>query len=273
VNFCGIDVGSVSAQAVLMRDGQLVAGSNLPVRPSPVDSAAAVLEALLAEAGLPAETNRRTVATGYGRQQVEAAGLADTNLSEISCHAAGAHLLRPATRTVVDVGGQDAKVIRVSNDGGLEDFVMNDKCASGTGRFLEAMSRALGVSVEELGPLSFGASRRLELASRCSIFCETEVHHHLQRATAAADLAAGINRAIAGRIAALARRVGVAAEVMMTGGVAKNEGVRVALERRLQLRLVRCPVEPQLVGALGAAVLAARPESAGAADGRRGAAP
>jgi predicted CoA-substrate-specific enzyme activase len=258
--FCGVDVGSLTAQAVVLQGGRVLGARSIRVKPSPVDSARAVIGDLFTACDLTREAVTRTVATGYGRQTLEERGLADANISEISCHGTGAHHLLPSVRTIIDIGGQDAKVIRVDEHGGIVDFVMNDKCASGTGRFLELMSRTLGVELEELGELARGARRIEELTSRCSIFCETEVLHALQRGVDRRDLAAGITRAIGERAAALARRLGIEPETTMSGGVAKNAAVRVELERLLNLRLLACPADPQIVGALGAAVLAAQGE-------------
>jgi predicted CoA-substrate-specific enzyme activase len=256
--FCGIDVGSLTAQAVLLEGEQLRGWASRRVLPGPAASAAAVTQELFASSGVHPGQVRATVATGYGRQRLQEQGLARANVSEISCHGAGARWLLPSVRTIIDIGGQDAKVIRVDGRGEVEDFVMNDKCASGTGRFLEVMSRVLEVPLEQLGPLSFSASRPQDLTSRCSIYCETEVLHCMQRGVDRADLAAGINRAIGERVAALARRIDRPAELTMTGGVAKNTAVRAELERLLDVRLLPCPEDPQIIGALGAAVHAQR---------------
>jgi predicted CoA-substrate-specific enzyme activase len=255
---CGIDVGSLTAQAVLLQGDTIRAFESIRALPGPLESARAVTGAALAAGGLSAADLAFTVATGYGRTRVQEHGLAQANVSEISCHGAGARLLLPGVRTVIDIGGQDAKVIRLDRAGELSDFVMNDKCASGTGRFLEAMSRTLGVPLDRLGSLALAARAPVKLSARCSIFCETEVLHHMQRGLELADLAGGVTAAMAERVAALARRLGLEPAVTMTGGVAKNAGVGRALERLLGLRLTPCPVDPQLVGALGAARLAAR---------------
>ena len=259
---CGIDVGSLTAQAVLLDGEQLVGAASRRVLPGPAASAEAVTAELFAATGVERSLVRRTVATGYGRQELERLGLAQANVSEISCHGAGAQRLLPQVRTIIDIGGQDAKAIRVDARGEVQDFVMNDKCASGTGRFLEVMCRVLEVPLEQLGPLSLSARAPHRLTSRCSIFCETEVLHCLQRGVDRADLAAGINRAIGERVAALARRIDRPPEATMTGGVAKNTAVRAELERILGLRLLPCPEDPQIVGALGAAVHAQRMEGA-----------
>jgi len=256
--FVGIDVGSLTAEAVLVCDDRLIGHSRIGVRPHPVASAREVCETLFQQNGVRLEQVDFAVSTGYGREQVQAAGMAGDNISEISCHAFGAHCLVPEVRTVVDIGGQDAKAIRVGPAGELEDFVMNDKCAAGTGHFLELMSRALDVPLEELGPLGMRARRPAEMSSRCSIFVETEVIHYLQRGVAREDVAAGINQAMAGRVASLVKRIKPQPALVMTGGVAKNIGVRTEIERRLRLRVTTLKLDPQLVGAYGAAMLARR---------------
>ena len=253
---CGLDLGSLTAQAVLVdiAAGVVVAAHSQRARPSPMDSAAQLLAAVLGKAGLDQAAVGRVVATGYGRQRLVEQGVAQDHVSEISCHGAGAGFMLPGARTVIDIGGQDAKVIRLGPGGGLEDFVMNDKCASGTGRFLEVMARCLGVELEALGPLALGSADAVPLSARCSIFCETEVLHHLQRGETPASLAAGVCRAMAQRVAALVRRLDPIPPLTMTGGVAKNEAVRRELERLLGAKLTALDMDPQLMGALGAAL-------------------
>ncbi|MBW2454115.1 MAG: 2-hydroxyglutaryl-CoA dehydratase [Deltaproteobacteria bacterium] len=260
--FGGIDVGSLTAQAVLLEDGKLLAFHNIRVRPNPVDSARAVWSTLLEQRGVAEGTVKRCVATGYGRDQIQAAGLAQDNMSEISCHGMGAWSVMPSLRTLIDIGGQDAKAIRVGPAGEMINFAMNDKCASGTGRFLEVMARSLQVELGELGPLAMKAREPVALSSRCSIFCETEVLHFRQRGVVPADIAAGVTRAMAERVAALARRGGLEPEVSMSGGVAKNLAVRTELERLLGVRMLTCPVDPQVIGALGAAIFASKGQGA-----------
>jgi predicted CoA-substrate-specific enzyme activase len=256
VLFGGIDVGSLTAQAVVLKNGEIVGCASIGVKPNPLDSARSVLMEVLEKTGLEPGDLGFTVSTGYGREQVQKEGFSQANVSEITAHGKGAHWLLPSVRTVIDIGGQDAKVIRVNERGDLEDFVMNDKCAAGTGRFLEVMARTLGVGLEELGPLSFQARNPLELSTRCSIYCETEVLHYLQRGADKADIAASVNRTMAERVMALVRRVGAQKDITMTGGVAKNVAVRKELERLLGTRLVEYRVDSQIVGALGAALVA-----------------
>jgi (R)-2-hydroxyacyl-CoA dehydratese activating ATPase len=257
----GIDVGSLTAEAVAVDQGRVVASTRISVRPDPVDSATAVLadlEETLRARGSTGQAVGQRVVTGYGRERIIEAGLAQRQVSEISCHGFGAFCAAPKVRTIIDIGGQDAKVIRVDDRGELQDFAMNDKCAAGAGHFLELMSRTLEVSLDELGPLALGARRAVEMSSRCSIFIETEVIHSLQRGVTRAELAAGVCAAMAERVVSLVRRVGVAPAVAMTGGVAKNSAVRREVEKRLALRLVDFTLDPQLIGAYGAAMLAQR---------------
>lgn len=254
--FGGIDVGSLSAQAVILKDNAIFSYGSIRVKPNPVESATTAMEIALKEKGLTFKDIDYCVSTGYGRDKLQSEGLAQDNMSEISCHGKGAHWVLPQVRTIIDIGGQDAKVIRVDAEGELENFVMNDKCAAGTGRFLDVMSKTLGIPVEELGPLSFQAKTVIEMSNRCSIFCETEVHHYLQRGATLADVAAGVNKTMAGRVMALVRRVGLEKEVTMSGGVAKNPAVRKELEKVMNTRMLTYSVDSQIIGALGAAIYA-----------------
>jgi predicted CoA-substrate-specific enzyme activase len=250
----GCDVGSLSAEAVILEDGTILGSRIILVRPTAEQSAKEVMEGLLGELGLCHDDIAFTVATGYGRETIP---FADGNISEISCHAKGAQSLLPDIRTVIDVGGQDCKAIKVGADGGVEDFVMNDKCAAGTGRSLELNAEALGVEVSQLGPLSLEATDAPVITSQCSIFTELEIMHLLMEGTSTSDVAAGINQAMARRVKMLVGRVGVRSEVGMTGGVSKNIGVLGCLEEMLQTEFVEFPQDPQIIGALGAALFAA----------------
>lgn len=265
----GIDIGSLTAQAVLIgvsnpnqsgRGPSPFLAKSIPVKPNPLDSARAVMEEILHENGLDWKDLDYCISTGYGREKIVEEGMANANVSEISCHATGAFTLDPGVRTVIDIGGQDAKVIRIDERGKLMNFVMNDKCAAGTGRFLEVMSRTLGISLQDLGGVALKARSRVDLSARCSIFAETEVLHFLQRGIDTSALAAGICRSMAERVMALVRRVGVENDVMMTGGVAKNPAVKRELERMIGKRMVEPKIDPQIVGAYGAAVLAMKQE-------------
>ncbi len=253
--FGGTDVGSLTAQAVVLQDGKIMGYRNIRVLPNPVDSAKKVMGELLRNLGLK-QDDVIIFSTGYGREKLVEAGFAKEHVSEISCHGRGAYWLNPSVRTIIDIGGQDAKVIRIDGNGNLVNFVMNDKCAAGTGRFLEIQAKALGLSLDELGEMTFKAENPVAITARCSIYAETEVIHFLQRGTSREDIAAGVNRSMAERIYYLARRVGVEREATLTGGVAKNRGVRYELERILGVKFIDLGVDPQIVGALGAAIFA-----------------
>ncbi|MGE5190400.1 MAG: acyl-CoA dehydratase activase [Gemmatimonadota bacterium] len=251
--FAGIDVGSLSTDVVLLdRRGRVAAAVVVATGASTRKACAEALGRALGEAGGTEPDVAFTVATGYGRDGVSSAGL---RVTEITCHARGARHLFPEARTVLDIGGQDSKVIRLSSEGKVIDFAMNDKCAAGTGRFLEVMARALDMDLEEMGPRSLQSKRALAVSSMCTVFAESEVISLIAAGAAPEDIAAGIHAAVADRVAALAERVGMGPPAVMTGGVAKNPGARKALEDRLGLSLL-VPAEPQATGALGAALIA-----------------
>jgi predicted CoA-substrate-specific enzyme activase len=250
----GCDVGSLTAEAVLLEDGAILGSEIMLVRPTAEQSARDVMEKLLDRLNLSYDDVAFAVATGYGRETIP---FANANLSEISCHAKGAHFLVPSIRTVIDVGGQDCKAIRVGADGSVDDFVMNDKCAAGTGRSLELNSEALGVEVSELGPLSLESNEAIVITSQCSIFTELEIMHLLMEGRSTSDIAAGINQAMARRVKMLAGRVGIKSDVGITGGVSKNVGVVKILQETLNTEFVEFPEDPQVMGALGAALFAA----------------
>lgn len=253
--FAGCDVGSLTAEAVLLDDGGIVGAAIMNVRATPTESASAVMEQALCAANRTAAHITSCYSTGYGRFSIP---FAAKNVSEISCHGLGAHWVNPHVRGVIDIGGQDCKVIRVDPRGRITDFVMNDKCAAGTGRSLEILSAAIGVSLSDLGPLSLRSSKPVRITNKCSLFMELEVLGALVAKKRIRDIAAGINDAVAGRVASLARSVALPKECAITGGVSKNAGVVRRLEERLDLRFVPLSVDPQLIGALGAALFARR---------------
>jgi predicted CoA-substrate-specific enzyme activase len=253
--FGGTDVGSLTAQAVVLEDKRIIGFKNIRVTSNPVESARKAMGELLKELGLSSD-EVVIFSTGYGRERVVEAGFARDHVSEISCHGKGAFWLNPTIRTVIDIGGQDAKVIRVDSSGNLINFVMNDKCAAGTGRFLEIQANALGLNLSELGDMTFRAENPVAITARCSIYAETEVLHFIQRGFRREEIAAGVNKSMAERIYYLARRVGVEREATITGGVAKNRGVRRELEKILGVKFVDLGVDPQIIGALGAALFA-----------------
>jgi predicted CoA-substrate-specific enzyme activase len=250
----GCDVGSLTAKAVVMRDDKILGFEIIQSRSVAVRSAAEVMDRLLEKLDLSYEKIDCCVSTGYGRNIVP---FAHDNVSEISCHGRGARWLVPTVRTVIDGGGQDCKAIRVDEEGILEDFRVNTKCAAGAGRALELMAESLGVDVSQLGPLSLVATEPVVLQNPCCIITEIEIRHLILEGRHSADIAAGINDITARRILNLARNLGIKYEIGITGGIAKNIGVVACLERALKKKLVRFPEDPQLIGAIGAAVFAA----------------
>lgn len=248
----GIDVGSTASKCVIMKDGQeIVANSLVPVGTGTSGPARAIAE-VLDNAKMTREQMDFVLATGYGRNSLD--GLADLQMSELSCHAKGATYLFPDVHTVVDIGGQDVKVIEIEN-GMMKNFVMNDKCAAGTGRFLDVMARVLEVRVEDLGDLGDKSTKEIGISSTCTVFAESEVISQLAVGTDKCDIIAGIHRSVAGRVSGLCNRVGVRDRVVMTGGVAQNHGIVKALENQLGHEISTSPLT-QYNGALGAALFA-----------------
>jgi len=248
----GLDIGSTSGEALILDGDEIVAWSIVDTGYNSRRAAAHALEQALALTDLSQDQLTQIVATGYGRVAVD---FADRQVTEISCYARGIHHLFPAVQTVIDIGGQDSKVVAVGPGGRPSDFCMNDKCAAGTGRFLEVMARALQLELEELGPCALRAPRAADISSTCTVFAESEVITLVAEGVDRAEIVAGICRAIARRVGAMARQVGVRPPVAIAGGVAKNVGVVRALEEVLGERLI-VPQEPQIVGALGAALVA-----------------
>ncbi|MBQ7507171.1 MAG: 2-hydroxyacyl-CoA dehydratase [Lachnospiraceae bacterium] len=250
----GIDSGSTSTNAVLINEKlEILDFRVIRTGAKSIESAEAVLKSVLKNAGLQRSDISRIISTGYGRVSIP---FADKNITEITCHGKGAHFLFPEVRTILDIGGQDSKAIRLNEKGEVADFVMNDKCAAGTGRFLEAMARTLELSIEELGPVSLRSREVVEISSMCTVFAESEVISLIALNKEQADIAAGVHRAIANKAMTLLRKTGLIPSFCMTGGVAKNPGVIHALEQQLGEKLL-IPEEPEIVGALGAALLGA----------------
>lgn len=261
----GCDVGSLTGKLVILEvddedttNIEIIATAIVPTRVKPQITSNDVLEKALSQCKNPNVKSKDDidfiVGTGYGRIRIP---FANKNISEISCHGKGAFWLDPSIRTIIDIGGQDCKVIRLDDNGNLEDFTMNDKCAAGTGRFLEIMAGALELELSELGPLSLKSDRPEKITSQCSVFAESEVISLLGDGKEVINIAAGIVQSIASRINSLVNRVGLKKELTMTGGVSKNVGVRREIERRLDLKLRKYTlIDPQLVGALGAALFA-----------------
>jgi predicted CoA-substrate-specific enzyme activase len=248
----GIDIGSTSGEALILDGDEVLAWSIVDTGYNSRKAAAQALDEALAQADLSRDQLDSIVATGYGRVAVE---FADRQVTEISCYARGIHYLFPQVQTVIDIGGQDSKVVAVGPAGRPLDFAMNDKCAAGTGRFLEVMARALQLELTDLGPSALHARHAADISSTCTVFAESEVITLVAEGVDREDIVAGLCRSIARRVGAMARRVGVEPPVAFAGGVAKNVGVVRALEEVLGEGVI-VPEEPQIVGALGAALLA-----------------
>lgn len=258
--FAGVDVGSTETKAVVLDgDGALLGTACLATGADLADAARRSLEEARERAGVSARALAFTVGTGYGRFRV-AAG--DLQVSEISCHARGARHLLPGARTVLDMGGHDTKAIRVGDRGEVLDFCMNDKCAAGTGRFLEAAAAALGLRLDQLGARALRARRAVPISTTCTVFAEAEVLCWVGRGRPIGEVLRGVHEAIASRAVSLLARVGVEPEVALTGGVARNRAMVAALEAALGRRLLVSP-SAQLAGAIGAALFAREAHAAG----------
>ena len=249
----GIDIGSITAKAAVVDNGKIVGTKVMFTGYNAEAVGLKVYEELLAEAGLEKSSLSKIVSTGYGRNSVK---FADKSFTEIMAHAAGAHFLDSKVRTIIDIGGQDSKAIVLDDRGKVKNFVMNDKCAAGTGRFLEVMARALEVNLDEFGAMSLQSAQPAKISSLCTVFAESEVISLIARGEKRMDIIAGIHESIAVRVSAMLARVGVNEPVMITGGVARNTGVVAALSNKLGVQITVSPYAQQN-GALGAAVLAA----------------
>jgi len=246
----GIDSGSATTKAVLVNDGRIAAQVVLPTAFDFLSAAEKAYKNVLAIAGVEEDNVKGVYATGYGRNSIK---FANKTISEITAHTKGVYHLYPDVNGIIDIGGQDSKVISV-NDGKVTDFLMNDKCAAGTGKFLEYTARALEVPIEEFGLLALVSKTPASITSMCTVFAETEAISLRARGFTKEDIAAGLIESIARRVAVMARQVGLKQNVAFVGGVAKNAGIKVALEKELGISLY-VPPEPQVTGALGASLL------------------
>ena len=248
----GIDIGSITAKAAIFADGKIVATKVIFTGYNAELAGQKVYDEVLANAGLDKTAINKIVSTGYGRN---AATFADKSFTEIMAHAAGAHYINPLIRTIIDIGGQDSKAILLDDKGKVKNFVMNDKCAAGTGRFLEVMARALEVNLDDFGTISQKSQSPSKISSLCTVFAESEVVSLIARGEQRQDIIAGIHESIAARVASMTSRIGLTEPVMITGGVAQNGGVVRALENKLGMKVEVSP-QAQVNGAIGAAILA-----------------
>lgn len=253
--FIGVDIGSVATKVVILRKNEKIKIVGFKIAPTGSNGslvAEKLINELLNENSLKKDDIKRILATGYGRISVN---FTDLTKTEISCHAKGAKFAFPNTKTIIDIGGQDSKAIKLNSNGNVVDFVMNDKCAAGTGRFLEVMSHALQVELKDFGKYHLESRNSVEISNICTVFAESEVISLISEGVDKKDIIKGINYSIAKRAVSLLKRVGVEEEVTMTGGVAKNRGVVASLEDLLKVK-VNIPEQPEIMGALGAALYA-----------------
>ena len=248
----GIDVGAATAKAVILNGTRILSSHVLPTGDSVTTAAESVIQATLDAAGLSLENLDYVIATGYGRRAV---GFADEVITEISCHAKGVNMLIPQARTVIDIGGQDSKMIEIDEDGNIANFAMNDKCAAGTGRFLEVMAKVLNADIADIGLLSLEGSDPCQISNTCTVFAESEMVALRAEGKRREDILAGIHSAMAHRVAIMGGAIGFRDQVVFTGGVARNVGMKKALQDRMG-KEVLVPENPQIVGALGAAIIA-----------------
>ena len=248
----GIDIGSSSSKAVILKDGKEVISSAVIQVGTGTSGPERVMEKVFEDIDLTPENIRFTVATGYGRFSVEKA---DKQISEISCHAKGIFFLHPEARTIIDIGGQDAKAIRLDAKGNIGQFVMNDKCAAGPGRFLDVMSRVLEIPLSEMGNVHFDATEWAFVSSTCTVFAESEVISLLSQGVSRENIVAGVHQSVASKACSLVYRVGMNDDIVMCGGVAQNPGAVDAIRKQLNKPVIVAD-NPQVTGALGAALFA-----------------
>jgi predicted CoA-substrate-specific enzyme activase len=253
----GVDVGSTQTKAVIMEEGAgRVARALVGTGANVIKAAENAFHLACREAALDPRDVGFVVSTGYGRYKIT---FGNAQMTEISCHARGASYIFPTTRTVIDMGGQDAKAISIGADGQVLDFVMNDKCAAGTGRFLANAADVMGISLDEVGPLSLEGTRPVKLTTVCTVFVESDILSYLSMGKKPSDILRGVHLAIAKRTVSLARRVEIEPEITMTGGVARNLGMVQALEEVLETKLKVSP-DAHYIGAIGAAIFALEKE-------------
>jgi predicted CoA-substrate-specific enzyme activase len=249
---CGVDIGAATAKAVILKEDTMLSFSITPTGSDVLRAAKSVTQDALQKSGLSMGDLEYVISTGYGRRAVPFRNKA---MTEIICHAAGVSWMVPEARTVIDIGGQDSKVIGLGEDSHVSNFIMNDKCAAGTGRFLEVMAGVLDIGINDMGPISLQGQDPCAISSTCTVFAESEMVTLRAQGKTRENIIAGIHKAMARRVAIMGNTVGFKKEVVFTGGVAKNVGMKKALEEEIKLEIM-VPDEPQIMGALGAALLA-----------------
>jgi predicted CoA-substrate-specific enzyme activase len=249
----GIDIGSTTTKAVLLNQDLKIIGFSLkPTGANNRETAKNVFYETLNQSGIQREHVFKIYTTGYGRENIP---FADKHITEITCHAMGIHSFFPAAKTIIDIGGQDTKGIQIDKAGKVQNFVMNDKCAAGTGRFLDVMARALNIKVDALTDLAQQSTKIVKISSMCTVFAESEVVSLVAKGVPASDIIKGIHDAVAERSTIMLKRLNVMEPIAMSGGVAKNKGLVLCLEAKLGAA-IKIPELPQFIGAVGAATLA-----------------
>lgn len=252
---CGVDIGARSIDIVFFDGERVVASSVTETGAFPRENACAAFNALLQLAGVKRSGITRTLATGYGRNYFE--GM-DRTVTEIICHAAGVSFLFPGVRTIIDIGGQDSKMIQVGEQGKVLNFIMNDRCAAGTGKFIEMVASMMHLSLEEIGPMALKTRENCEISSMCAVFAESEIIGLLHKGVGREVILRGVFRSVARRTLGMAGKIGLEEDVVFTGGVAQNRGVVLALKQESGMERLLVPDSPQITGALGAAILGMR---------------
>jgi (R)-2-hydroxyacyl-CoA dehydratese activating ATPase len=250
----GIDIGSTTSKCILLQDGEKIIGKSLLIGGMGTDSPMNAMNQILEGCNVSTYDIAMTIVTGYGRNNF---GFGDGEVSELTCHALGGQFVFPGLRSIIDIGGQDAKVIILTKDGRMSNFVMNDKCAAGTGRFLDVMANILQMNIDDFDACAAKSENPASISSTCTVFAESEVISQLANGVKREDLIAGICASVASRVSALARRAGVMPRLCMSGGVARNGAVRRALEESLEMEIEVDPLA-QYFGAIGAAIYAYR---------------
>jgi predicted CoA-substrate-specific enzyme activase len=259
VIFAGCDLGTAAAKIVLMEDDSIRAHDTLAYKNLPRQAATTLMERVLAAADLSAEQIDYCIATGFGKKAI---AFADGDVPEVLCLNRGIQFLNADVRTVIDVGGQSIRAFNIGANGKVTDSTANEKCAAGTGKFIEVMAKALELPLDELGDLPLQATAPVSITSQCGVFAESEVITYVNEGKERADIVAGISRSVAGKTASLVRRITLEEQVALVGGVAKNTGVVRYIEEELGVRLADLGVDPQIVAALGAALVAAEKHEA-----------
>jgi len=250
----GCDVGSLTSKSVIMKDRKIIKSCVIKSRPNPKDSADTVMGEALESAGLSLNDIEYCIGTGYGQEKIS---FVNESISEITCHCKGARWMLPSVGTVIDIGGQDCKTMKIDRDGNIVKFMANDKCASGTGRFLDVMAALLDLDISEIGGLTRRSKSPVTLTSTCTVWAQADVIKYVNSGVPIEDIGAGINTAMAQRVAILVNAVKPEGDMLMTGGVSKNIGVVSTLEKLIGRKIKKTrKADPQIAGALGAALIA-----------------